>query len=277
MLNVSLKSSLLPTKLLCWCLVGISTAVAGNNVSPGNYGQEAKTFGETVEAQPQAARFLDQQLKSLSMANALNAVISYYPESTPELVSYALETYPEKHKEIVIGAIRAEPAFIDEVIKRTAASGLISVPEIIRLAVGADPSFAMDATAAACELEPSQFRQILQTALALEPDSADLIAQQVAGRLPNRTLEVLTTVLSEVPYLGNYVVDALLAIFPQQPQSAALILVALEELAQQPDAISRLLELAKTRNLSEASAVSAIERGGLSESDATSAVAGVYK
>jgi hypothetical protein len=221
-------------------------------------------------ASMQSSHFLKQQVSSSnSVGRAIRTVLARYPENTAELVEIALDAYPNKYREIVSAAVSTQPAYIDDILELAIIRNVAPATELVMLAINAEPSYAEFATEAACKFSPDQFNEIVKTAVAMEPDSADQIAKRLARTYPNKTLEVLVTTIQEVPLVGKYVVDALLALFPiDSSESESMIIISVEQLAKHPDAIERLVELAQRRGIQQELISASAIRGGLTNAQA---------
>ncbi|WP_412970900.1 hypothetical protein [Glaciecola sp. MF2-115] len=225
---------------------------------------------ELVNTSEQSSQFLKQQVRSSnSVGRAIRTVLARYPENTKELVKIALDTYPDKYRQIVSAAVSSQPAYVDDIIELAIERNVASATELVTLAINAEPSYAEYATEAACKFSPEQFNEIVKTAVLMEPDSADQIAKTLAKRYPNKTLEVLVTTIQEVPLVGKYVVDALLALFPiDSSESESMIIISVEQLAQHPEALERLVELAEQRGIEQEQISASAIRGGLTVAQA---------
>lgn len=254
--------------ILSLSLLMISGAPAIASIQSTN--DQIQATEEIGQSSTQSSQFLKQQVRSSnSVGRAIRTVLARYPENTAELVRIAFDTYPEKYREIVSAAVSAQPAYIDDIIKLAMERELASATEIVTLAINAEPSYAEYATEAACKFSPDQFEEIVRTAVTMEPDSADQIARTLAKRYPNKTLEVLITTIQEVPLVGKYVVDALLALFPvNSSESESMIIISVEQLAMHPEAMDRLVELANERGIEQELISASAERGGLSNAQA---------
>lgn len=219
----------------------------------------------------QSKHFLKQQVNSSNSVNsAVRTLLARYPENTAQFVQIALDTYPEKYREIISSAVSAQPAYIDDIIKLAVERDLAPATELVTLAINAEPSYAEYATKATVEFSPEQFDDIIKTAVSLKPDSADQIAKTLAKSYPNKTLEVLITTIHEVPLVGKYVIDALLALFPKDSsESESMIVISVEQLANHPEAMERLVELANERGIEEQVVSASAIRGGLSSEQAS--------
>lgn len=252
----------LSVSLVLAASLGSSVALAGQTVT-------------TLEPSSQAIQFFKKQVdNSSSFSNALKGLINRYPHRTAEFVSVAFSAYPEHYKEIISTSVSTQPAFVEEIIILANEYNVAKPTEIVQLAINAEPSYAGAATSAACKYSPKYFDEIIRAAVTSEPDSADQIAQKLVTAFPSKTMEILITTIKEVPLVGKYILDALLAtVSDDNAKSEDMIVISVEQLAQYPDAIERLVQLAHERDIdSEKIRLSAI-KGGLSEE----AIAAVIK
>ena len=58
----------------------------------------------------------------------------------------------------------------------------------------------------------------LKCSRAYQPDAADSIVQ-ISQEHPNKIVNIMTSALNAVPFVGEYVVDALLAVFPNEAET----------------------------------------------------------
>jgi hypothetical protein len=239
-------------------------------ISSGSAFAQTANTNELVNDSEQSSQFLIQQVRSSnSVGRAIRTVLARYPENTPELVEIALDTYPEKYREIVSAAVSSQPAFIDDILELALARKLAPATELVTLAINAEPSYAEYVAEAACKFSPGQFNEIVKTAVSMEPDSADQIAKRLAKTYPNKILEVLVTTIQEVPLVGKYVVDALLALFPvDSSESESMIIISVEQLANHPEALERLVEIAERRGIQQDLISASAMRGGLTDAQA---------
>jgi len=230
---------------------------------------------KTLEPSTQGIKFFKTQVdNSSSFSNALKGLINRYPHRTAEFVSIAFSAYPEHYKEIISTGVSIQPTFVEEIIMLANEYNVATPTEIVELAINAEPSYAGTATSAACKYSPKYFDEIIKAAVTTEPDSADQIAQKLVTAFPSKTMEILITTIKEVPLVGKYILDALLAtVSDDNAKSEDMIVISVEQLAQYPEAIERLVELARERDIdAEKIRLSAI-KGGLSEE----AIAAVIK
>lgn len=225
------------------------------------------TTSTLVKPSPKSINFFKNQVAGgTSLSATINNLLDRYPHKTTEFVSIALSAYPAQYKEIISASVSAQPMFVDEIIMVANEYQVADPTEIVTIAINAEPSYAGMATSAACKYSPEFFNEIVKTAVTAQPDSADQIAQKLVKAYPSKTMEILITTIKEVPYVGKYVLDALLAtVTDDEAKSENMIIISVEQLAQYPDAIERLVQLAEQRDIaSDKIRLSAI-KGGLSE------------
>jgi len=233
---------------------------------------------DLIEPSKKSIHFFKSQVSnSRSIGNALKSLLTRYPEKTTDFVSVALTAYPEDYKEIIAASVSANPSFVDEIIMVATQYQVAKPAVIVEIAVNAEPSYAGLATNAACYYSPEYFNEIVRAAVLAQPDSADQIAQKLVKAYPNKTMEILVTTIKEVPLVGKYVLDALLAtVVDDSEKSEDMIIVSIEQLAQFPGAVDRLVELASERNIdSERLKASAI-KGGLNDVEIASVINKYY-
>lgn len=238
--------------------------LTGNSVSV-NADQSSKVF--INQPSKKSIQFFKSQVaNNRSIGNALSSLLRRYPEQTAEFVSVAFIAYPEHYEEIIITSISTSPTFIDEIIMVATSHAVANTTRIVEIAVNAEPSYAEDVTRAACKYSPEYFNEIVKTAVFAEPDSADQIAQRLVRAYPNKTMEILVTTIKEVPFVGKYVLDALLAtVTDDSDKSNDMIIISVEQLAQHPDAIERLVELAEQHQIDSDRVKQSALKGGLDE------------
>ncbi len=224
----------------------------------------AKTNVELIEPTSQSIQFFKKQVESSSsVSSALKAVIERYPHKTTDFVSIAFKTFPDNYKEIISVSVSEQPMFVDEIIMVANEYNVANVTDIIEIAVNAEPSYAGLATKAACKYKPNEFNNIIKSAVNAEPDSADQIAQKLVSAYPSKTIEILVTTIKEVPYVGKYVLEAMLATVNDDKLSEDMIIASVEQLAQYPDAIERVIELAKQNDIEASKIKESALRSGL--------------
>jgi hypothetical protein len=231
-----------------------------------------------IEPSKKSIHFFKSQVSNgRSVGNALTTLLSRYPEKTTEFVSVALTAYPEDYKEIIEASVSANPTFVDEIIMVATQYQVAKPASIVQIAVNAEPSYAGLATNAACFYSPEYFNEIIKAAVNAQPDSADQIAQRLVKAYPNKTMEILVTTVKEVPYVGKYILDALLAtVVDDSQKSEDMIVVSIQELAQFPGAVDRLVELASEREIDSQRLKESAMRGGLKEVEIASVIDKYY-
>lgn len=245
--------------LCCLAIIGASCIGISANAQP---------IDEEVKApSSKSVNFFKRQVSaSQSVENAVNSLLSRYPEKTVGFVKAALTAYPNQYAEIISASVSAQPTYVDDIIKIATAYNVAEPKEIVKIAVLAEPSYAEIATSAACKYSPEDFNEIVKSAVQSEPDSADQIAQKLVTAYPNKTMEILVTTVKEVPYVGKYILDALLAVVQEDGEkSEEMIIMTVEQLAQYPDAIERLVHLAKQHDIDQEKVRQSAIRGGLSD------------
>ena len=75
-----------------------------------------------------------------------------------------------------------------------------------------------------------------------EPNSADKIVQHMAKSYPENVTEILANTIKHVPLVGEYIVDALLAVFPNRAEE--VVSVAVRESSLQREQIQRIISTA---------------------------------
>ena len=228
-----------------------------------------KSMELKVEPSHSSQLFVNQVRSSNSVGTAVRTFIARYPEKSVDIVKIAFDTYPERFRQILSAAVSTQPAFVDEFLKLAIERDLAEPTELLRLAIIAEPSYAEFAAEAACKFSPENFNELDKTAVLVEPDSADQIAKTLVASYPNKALDILVTTIKEVPLVGKYVIDALLALFPMDSsESESMIIISVEQLAMHPEAMHRLTELARDRGIEEQAFIDSAMRGGLSEDKA---------
>ncbi|MFC4700728.1 hypothetical protein ACFO4O_11205 [Glaciecola siphonariae] len=251
-------------------LILACTACLITSATAGVFAQDKASTQNQVQVDTPSKKsvyfFKSQVANNRSIGNALSSLLSRYPEQTVDFVSVAFTAYPEHYEEIIQAAVSTNPNFVDEIIMVANSYQVGNPTEIVEIAINAEPSYADDATRAACKYSPKYFNEIVKTAVSTEPDSADQIAQRLVRAYPNKTMEILVTTIKEVPFVGKYVLDALLAtVTDDDEKSNDMIIISVEQLAQHPDAIERLVQLAQEHEISAADVKASALRGGLEE------------
>jgi hypothetical protein len=252
-------------------------AVLSSNCHAFNFEKQSDNE-EFAEPSLKSIHFFKSQVtNNRSIGGALRSLLTRYPEKTTEFVSIAFSAYPEDYEEIIATSVTANPTFVDEIIMVAIYYQVAKPAEITEIAVNAEPSYAGVATSAACESSPAYFGEIVKAAVLAQPDSADQIAQKLVKAFPNKTIEILVTTIKEVPFVGKYVLDALLATVVNDPEmSQDMIIISVEQLAQYPDAMERLVELAHQRKIEAGRIKESAIRGGLVEAEAVAVIDKYY-
>lgn len=256
---------------ICGIFYGSSILAIQNPVTP-----ELKTL---LAPSDQSIQFFKTQVaRGNTFSSALTGMLNRYPQKTADFVAVALSVYPEKYKEIIATSVSAQPMFVDEIIMVALDYKVANATEIVEIAVSAEPSYAGMATSAACKYNPDQFIEIVRSAVTAEPDSADQIAQKLVTAYPSKTMEILITTLKEVPYVGRYVLDALLAtVADDQSKSEDMIIMTVEQLAQYPEAIDRLVDIAQHKKIAAEKIRASAIKGGLREEEIVAVINQYYK
>lgn len=253
--------------------IGLATLIYGQSVlaiDPSD-NTESKNL---LQASEQSIQFFKRQVeRGNTISAALNSLLDRYPQKTAEFVAIALSAYPESYKEIIATSVSAQPMFVDEIIMVAHEYKVSTATEIVEIAVNAEPSYAGMATSAACKYNPEQFNAIIKSAVNAEPDSADQIALKLVNAYPSKTMEILITTIKEVPYVGKYVLDALLAtVSNDDAKSEDMIILSMEQLAHYPEAIERLVELAQQRDIAAEKVKLSAMKGGLGDEAITALI-----
>jgi len=210
--------------------------------------------------------FKSQVSDSRGVGMALTSLLQRYPEKTADFVAIAFTAYPEQYEEIISASVSSNPNFIDDIIMVATEYKVAEPTTIVEIAVNAEPSYAEETTRAACKYSPKYFDEIIKTAVLTEPDSAYQIAKRLVKAYPSRTMEILVTTIKEVPFVGKYILDALLAtVLDDAAKSNDMIIISVEQLAQHPEAIERLVELAKQHDIAADKVKQSALKGGLDE------------
>lgn len=268
-LSSNLKAVLkMNTLVTISCSLVLTANLVSNSVASEQFSITSQQ-ASWMQPSQQSIQFFKKQVEGgASVDNSLKSLLDRYPQRTPEFVSIALSAYPERYQEIITTSVSAKPMFVDDIIMLANEHRVAKPTEIVALAVNAEPSYAGAATSAACKNNPEYFDEIVKTAVKAEPDSADQIAQKLVAAFPSQTMEILITTIKEVPFVGKYVLDALLAtVTDDLVKTENMIIVSMEELAQYPDAITRLVELAQQRDISSEKVRISAMKGGLSEEE----------
>ena len=103
-----------------------------------------------------------------------------------------------------------------------------------------------------------------------QPDAADSIVQTLSQEHPNKIVDIMTSALNAVPFVGEYVVDALLAVFPNDAKT--VVETAVRESSQQREQVIRILATAQHAGVQDDKLKEYTMAAGLSEEDFNSAI-----
>ena len=121
-----------------------------------------------------------------------------------------------------------------------------------------------------CNIMAEELDEIVRVAVLTQPDAADSIVQTLSQEHPNKIVEIMTSALNAVPFVGEYVVDALLAVFPNEAQT--VVETAVRESSHQREQVIRILSTAQHAGVSQDKLKEYAMSAGLSEEDFNSAV-----
>ncbi|MAI36783.1 hypothetical protein [Alteromonas sp.] len=215
--------------------------------------------------------FLKRQVdQTMSVGRAISSIAGHYPQDIVLVVDIALDTYPDKYREIIFAAISAQPSSTEEIVRLAIEKEVSSCPNIVKLAITAEPTYVDFVVHAAAMATPEELDEIVRVAVLTQPDSADSIVQTLSQEHPNKIVEIMTSALNAVPFVGEYVVDALLAVFPNKAEK--VVETAVRESSQQREQIMRILNTANNSDVSQIKLKEYALSAGLSESDFTAAV-----
>ena len=246
----------------------LSAAMLASQVSHVAMAQDASsnevaqpTTSVSIESSAEASNrfqtaFLRRQVdQTMSVGRAISSIAGHYPQEIVSIVDIALDTYPDKYREIVFAAISAQPS---------------SCPNIVQLAIKAEPTYVDFVVHAAAVSTPEELDEIVRVAVLTQPDAADSIVQTLSQEHPNKIVEIMTSALNAVPFVGEYVVDALLAVFPNEAQT--VVETAVRESSHQREQVIRILSTAQHAGVSQDKLKEYAMSAGLSEEDFNSAV-----
>ena len=123
---------------------------------------------------------------------------------------------------------------------------------------------------AAAVSTPEELDEIVRVAVLTQPDAADSIVQTLSQEHPNKIVDIMTSALNAVPFVGEYVVDALLAVFPSEAET--VVETAVRESARQREQVMRILNTAQHAGVSQDKLKEYAMSAGLSEDDFNSAL-----
>ena len=262
----------------------LSAAMLASQVSHVAMAQDASanevvqpTTSVSIESSAEASNrfqtaFLKRQVdQTMSVGRAISSIAGHYPQEIVTIVDIALDTYPDKYREIIFAAISAQPSSTEEIVQLAIEKEVSSCPNIVQLAIKAEPTYVDFVVHAAAVSTPEELDEIVRVAVLTQPDAADSIVQTLSQEHPNRIVEIMTSALNAVPFVGEYVVDALLAVFPNEAQT--VVETAVRESSQQREQVIRILSTAQHAGVTHDKLKEYAMSAGLSEEDFDSAVA----
>jgi len=229
---------------------------------------ESKASESTQQFQ---TTFLKRQVdQTMSVGRAIRSIAGHYPAEVVSIVDIALDTYPEKYREIIFAAISAQPASTEEIVQLAIEKEVSSCPNIVQLAIKAEPTYVDFVVHAAAVSTPEELDEIVRVAVLTQPDAADSIVQTLSKEHPNKIVDIMTSALNAVPFVGEYVVDALLAVFPNEAET--VVETAVRESSQQREQIMRILNTAQHAGVSHDKLKEYALSAGLNETDINTAL-----
>lgn len=205
---------------------------------------EANSSGNNKSANRFQTSFLKRQVdQNMSVGRAISSIASHYPQDVVSIVDIALDTYPDQYREIIFAAISSQPSSTEEIVKMAIEKDVSSCPNIVQLAISAEPTYVDFVVQAAAVATPDELNEIVRVAVLTQPDAADSIVQTLSREHPSKIVDIMTSALNAVPFVGEYVVDALLAIFPNQAKT--VVETAVRESSQQREQVMRILTTAQ--------------------------------
>lgn len=207
--------------------------------------------------------FIQRQVdQNMSVGRAVKSIISHYPEHVESVVGTSLDLYPDKYKEIVHAAISAEPSLTKTIVRVAIEKGITSCPNIVETAINAEPSYVDFVVKAAANTTPDELEDIVRVAVVTEPDSADRIVQTLAQSHPNKVIEIVSTAIGAVPFVGEYIVDAILAVFHDEEEQGRVLTTAFRQSSDQSEYVKKIISSAKNAGMeNEAITQYALEAG----------------
>lgn len=259
----------------------LSAAILATHVSHTAMAQEVSSndvvqppASANVESADQSnhfqTAFLRRQVnQTMSVGRAISSIAGHYPQEIVSIVDIALDTYPDKYREIIFAAISAQPASTEEIVQLAIEKEVSSCPNIVQLAIKAEPTYVDFVVQAAAVSTPEELDEIVRVAVLTQPDAADSIVQTLSQEHPNKIVDIMTSALNAVPFVGEYVVDALLAVFPSEAET--VVETAVRESARQREQVMRILNTAQHAGVSQDKLKEYAMSAGLSEDDFDSA------
>lgn len=215
--------------------------------------------------------FLKRQVEqSMSVGRAIKSIASHYPQEVVSIVDIALDTYPEKYREIIYAAVSAQPASTEDIVQLAIDKGVGSCSSIVKQAIKAEPSYVDFVVQTAANATPDELDEIVRVAVQIQPDSADSVVRTLSQNHPNKVIEIMTTALDAVPFVGEYVVDALLTLFPGQAE--AVVSTAVKQKSLNKVQMTRILESAKNNGMADEEIRRIALANGVDEAEITAAL-----
>ncbi|XOV80537.1 MAG: hypothetical protein ACFHVJ_06190 [Aestuariibacter sp.] len=195
--------------------------------------------------------FQRQVNQNMSVGRAVKSIVSHYPEHVESVVATALDLYPDRYKEIVHAAISAEPSLTKSIVRVAIEKGITSCPNIVETAINAEPSYVDFVVKAAANTTPGELQDIVRVAVVTEPDSADRIVQTLAQSHPNKLIEIVGTAIGAVPFVGEYIVDAMLAVFHEEKEQGDVLTTAFRQSSDESEYIKKIIASAKNAGMGD--------------------------
>lgn len=195
--------------------------------------------------------FQRQVHQNMSVGRAVKSIVSHYPEHVESVVATALDLYPDRYKEIVHAAISAEPSLTKSIVRVAIEKGITSCPNIVETAINAEPSYVDFVVKAAANTTPGELQDIVRVAVVTEPDSADRIVQTLAQSHPNKLIEIVGTAIGAVPFVGEYIVDAMLAVFHDEKEQGDVLTTAFRQSSEESEYIKKIIASAQNAGMGD--------------------------
>lgn len=181
---------------------------------------------ENTEDHPLSKLLKKQVTHSSSVGSAVSALLSNYPEKVQPIVSVAFDTYPQDYKEIITASLRENSVLCSDVVAIALKKEVGPTNEILELALHAEPAYADAIVEAAIHHSKKDTIEIVRFAITVEPTMADSIIKSAANSSELSFVEILADTFSSIPFLTDYLLEALIAIYPDQTDD--IIRIALE-------------------------------------------------
>ena len=261
--------SLLSAALLTVTVSQTAVAQDINNEVPSSETKSQPPASSSISSDENSqfqTAFLKRQVdQTMSVGRAIRSIAGHYPAEVVSIVDIALDTYPDKYREIIFAAISAQPASTEEIVQLAIEKEVSSCPNIVQLAIKAEPTYVDFVVHAASVSTPEELDEIVRVAVLTQPDAADSIVQTLSKEHPNKIVDIMTSALNAVPFVGEYVVDALLAVFPNEAEM--VVETAVRESSQQREQVMRILNTAQHAGVPQEKLEQYALSAGLSEDD----------